>query len=505
MSLSPGAAVSFVSVLVAVVALVLTRLLPASAPPNRATGVDLLRAIADGQFNWGASTTDVPISAVSVHMKALLSRDASSLPSILHDLVPSSSSSSSTSTTSSETSSSTTSSKISDGDTLPMQPVRQRLHVARLDRIEQLCGPSSSQTGADSGTTPTTDKQRRCDFNQRDPEYGLTPLHLAAAVNDHALTAYLMAHGADPSLYDHVGRQPRNLSYTHFIRNARLAKLAGDDCDVPIVDFRPSTGSDANDVKAAIRETRRLVSEGEPVLLRGAYSHYASSEEWQVDGFIAQFENVPVRVGAVPYARGFNLSTADMSLGEYYRRFVRNAEAPNVYVFNKHRGISSPGYHVLLRLLEEAFPMVPKQDKKADDSDSDSIAETGLFIHPNKTGHLDGIHYFFGRKGSGAPFHVHADAVNAAIHGDKHWFILTPGRSVYSRKPVRDWMENDLPRLMETDPDNVPLQCVQRAGDVIYIPLDWAHAVHNLHENTFGVALELLNRRDTLAHLTGHA
>lgn len=495
MSLSPSAAVSFVSVLVAVIALILTRLLPTSAPPDHATDVDLLHAIADGQFNWGASTTDVPISTVSVHMKALLSRNVASLPSVLHDLVPSSSSSSSTAGTSSQT---------SDGDTLSMQPVRQRLHVARLQHIKQLCGPSSSEAGADSGTNSASKHKGRCNFNQRDPEYGLTPLHLAASVNDDALAAYLIAHGADPSVFDRVGRQPRNLSYTHFMRNARAAKPVGEDCDVPIVDFRPSGAGDANDIKAAIRETRRLVSEGEPVLLRGAYSHYASSEKWEVDDFITQFEDVAVRVGAVPYAGGFNLSTADMRLGEYYRRFVRNAEAPNVYVFNKHRGISSPGYHVLLLLLEEAFPMVLKQEKKTD-PDNDSMVENGLFIHPNKTGHLDGIHYFFGRKGSGAPFHVHADAVNAAINGDKHWFILTPGRSVYSRKPVRDWMENDLPHLIETDPDNAPLQCVQRAGDVIYIPLDWSHAVHNLHENTFGVALELLNRRDTLAHLTGHA
>lgn len=391
----------------------------------------LLQELAAHQFAWGKSTTDVPISTVSVIAKRLLSRD----PTLPHDLLAT----------------------VAPSDTISIQPIRDYTNAQRLVRIKTFCA------------------RHVCDVSETDPNYKLTPLHLAAFSGDHALSKYLIEHGAEPRS-DHVGRLPHNLTFASFIPNSkRFAREAGRHCEFPVVEFDGSEHAKA--------ETTRLVSEGEPVLLRGAFRHYAPQiAEWQVNDMVQRFSHMRVTVGHVPYAAAFNLSTREMSLGEFYERFVQpeaeGREKP-LYVFNKGAALCVDGYRALVSLVEEAFP-----------------AE--ILEHPDATGALDGIHFFFGKKSTGAPFHIHADAVNAAVHGAKRWFVFTPAKTVYSRKTIKEWVEEDLPTLGE---DKRPLECLQEAGDVVYVPLDWGHAVLNEEDNTFGYALELLNRRDTFAHL----
>lgn len=395
--------------------------------------VSVLRFVAKGQFAWGASTTDVPISAVSVVMKAHLSRSASTREE-LQKLVP-------------------------FADTVPVQPVRDFVNAPRLERLQKVC------------------RWRRCDFNEADPTHGLTALHIARFAGDDPLAQYLLDQGAKPVM-DGAGRLPRNLSFARFISNSkRFAREAGrDDCDLPVVNYDGSAH--------ARSETARLVGEGEPVLLRGALRAIAPELlDWEAGPFVEAHGDEPVRVGSVPYAAAFNLSTREMPLRDYYRDFVagRSEDVPS-YVFSKSSEVCGGGYEALTHLIEEAFPT------------------PGLIVHPRKTGAADGMHFFLGRKGSGAPMHIHADAINAAVSGTKQWYVYTPGRTLYSRKPIKAWVEEDLPHLAEEDK---PLICTQKPGDVIYVPLDWGHGVLNMEEDTFGFALEVLNIRDTLMNIAG--
>ena len=91
--------------------------------------------------------------------------------------------------------------------------------------------------------------------------------------------------------------------------------------------------------------------------------------------------------------------------------------------------------------------------------------------------------FFLGPPGSGAPFHAHRDAFNALIFGRKRWFLLPPDRSLYSTTPVATWLAS-----AAALPEGA-LQCVQEAGDVVFVPRGWAHAVLNLRTSV-GVAVE---------------
>lgn len=296
---------------------------------------------------------------------------------------------------------------------------------------------------------------------------------MAAVSGDTQLMHYLKQLGAVPRP-DHVGRKPANLTFEHFITNARrAAREQGTQCEFPVVHFDGS--------QAAKEEARRLVGEGEPVLLRGAFWHYASEMKgWDVARLVEEFGHMTVTVGAVPYAAAFDLETREMALSQFYDRHMGGeGMAERWYVFNKGAEVCREGYEALARMVKEVFPKE-------------------LLEHPDVTGGVDGIHFFLGGSGSGAPFHIHADAVNAAVGGRKRWFVFTPRKTLYSRKTIHRWVKEDYEELAEEDR---PLECVQSPGDIVYVPLDWGHAVLNLDENTFGYALELLNRRDTFSHL----
>ena len=395
--------------------------------------LDVLRYVCSGQFDWSSSTTTVPISAVSVVLKRLLSRDES-LPA---DLLA----------------------KVPPSDTIQVQSVRNWLNRRRLERLSAACSAG-----------------RACNV-QRVGRHGTTALHVAAFSHDTALAEFLRQRGAQ-DLFDHANRLPKNLSFLNFIDNSRRWAKSPD-CELPVVDY---DGSDH-----ARSETRRLVNEGEPVLLRGALRTVAPElvDKFSIDNLIEQFGDVQVRVGAVPYAGYFNLTTLSMSLSQFHSEHMAtsdtSSDAPPLYVFAKHAGVSAAGYTALEKLVTEAFPI------------------STLITPPSKTGGAAEAHFFLGRARSGAPFHLHADAVNGAVYGKKHWYIYTPARSLYSRASIAEWVRDSLPKLDESER---PLECVQRPGDVIYVPLDWGHAVLN-EDDAFGFALELLNRRATLLDITG--
>lgn len=436
--------------------------------PEHGTGdvshLPLLRLLAGSRMAWGRSTTPIPISEEALIAKAMLARRWAEVPAPLRPAGWT------------EEAGETVTADSGDGDaggvdTLRLSVIRDYLSSQRVAAVTARCV-----------------RARSCNVNEVDPLYGLTPLHVAAAAVDEATYAYLRDRGANEAATDLVGRPPRNLSFPHFVRNARAASVARGDvaaeCELPVVDIDGGT--------KAWGEVRRLVGEGEPVLMRGALRHVleggqAAIDGWSADEFVAAHGEEEVTVGAVPYARIFGLAASKMRLADYYSRYVRGAQAGDddlpLYVFEQSPEAAAPGYAALTRLVTTAFPC------------------PGLIAHPREVG-AESVHFFLGRSGSGAPAHIHADAVNAVVAGVKRWYVSPPRDSVYSRTPVAAWAAAIDKKVASFGADDdTPLRCTQRAGDVVYVPGEWGHAVVNEAENTFGWAMELLNRRDTYAHL----
>jgi len=139
---------------------------------------------------------------------------------------------------------------------------------------------------------------------------------------------------------------------------------------------------------------------------------------------------------------------------------------------------------------------------------------------------LHAAQFFLGPAGSGAPWHFHSDAFNALAHGTKRWFVTPPGSdqnsfskgdgicrqlmiiTIYGhitldstpspgnsfskfKVPAAEWIrqrEGATGKPVPLGQDPV-LECHQQAGDLIFIPRDWAHSTINLQESV-GIAAE---------------
>ena len=89
--------------------------------------------------------------------------------------------------------------------------------------------------------------------------------------------------------------------------------------------------------------------------------------------------------------------------------------------------------------------------------------------------------FYLGPPLSGSPDHFHGPAINGLAFGAKLWRLKPPWRADYSSVPA-------FAAFQRADPG--ARACVQRAGDVLFVPNNWGHAVLNL-ETAVGVAAEL--------------
>ena len=88
--------------------------------------------------------------------------------------------------------------------------------------------------------------------------------------------------------------------------------------------------------------------------------------------------------------------------------------------------------------------------------------------------------FSLGGPRSGANFHQHADAWNCVVFGRKRWGLL-PAASEFHWPVLSSplWWERVRPRLLD---EGFPYlhECVQEAGDVLFVPGSWYHSVENL-------------------------
>ncbi|CAM9547731.1 unnamed protein product [Ectocarpus fasciculatus] len=480
----------------------------------------ILMIFAKEAFDWSSSTTPAPLSATAVAVKAILGgKSDGALALGLENAVLS-------------TAGPDGGSRAVD---VKVGPVRDFISARVLHEVKNAC---SSPLGGSSSS---------CDPNEVDPEFGTTPLHLAELWGSSELVEYLLSIGASPDAFDTVGRQPRNMTFKAFSANskkaadARLppslpdsasAAAAGDHrtqqedmrCEIPEVTIPlfPTAEDDAaesddqdqwqSSALAALAEVRRLVSEGEPVMVRNVVPWLQQQEKEPLRfpdaaSFAEAWGHRPVDVGGVPYAKNFDLFNERTTLSDYMKSTTTistaaaaagsssgrgndqeaTRAAPN-YVFQVDTEACTEGRDLLGRIVDAALPS---------DGDKPIVCPP-----PGGLRGLESVHYYLGGHHSGAPFHIHSDALNLAMSGRKRWWVVTPRAAVWSRRHIRDYAEEGKGGPPASGKDR-PMECVQRGGDLVYVPGDWGHAAMNLEDGTFGYTLELVNRRDTLASVLG--
>jgi len=107
-----------------------------------------------------------------------------------------------------------------------------------------------------------------------------------------------------------------------------------------------------------------------------------------------------------------------------------------------------------------------------------------------------------GASRTGLPFHTHGESWLGLVHGLKMWYIYPPGTGpplavLNSSSPltsVAEWVSTVLPTLRDlpfastsgdsgnSDKGYRPIECLQRPGDIMYVPSGWSHQTINVGE-----------------------
>ena len=82
--------------------------------------------------------------------------------------------------------------------------------------------------------------------------------------------------------------------------------------------------------------------------------------------------------------------------------------------------------------------------------------------------------YGLGPSSVGVPQHTHARAINLLLHGAKRWFLPPPRKGAWSNR-APDWPQPSEARSLE---------CMQWAGDVMFVPDEYPHGTVNMQTST---------------------
>jgi len=388
---------------------------------------------------------------------------------------------------------------------------------------------------------------------QRD-NLGKTPMHHAAATGNTAAARLLLA--ALPAAAAGAERAPdvSGMAAADYAcrwgaadADAAAALLGGKPCARPLAS-QPSEGAgsggdsggwevaddpagDASasapmrcDIEAVPASTSaeefraRFVARALPAIVRGAALSVPQRATWTRAKLLASNATARARVRAldIPFECRFG---ADLCTGARRREvalrdFIAQISAPGNrslgYVFHAPlerdaralfpRGMGALPRFLQLDLAEDA---VPELRARAVAADGGSGAAPLRRRHRALLSATDGerraagpgdpAQFYLGAAGSGSPWHAHEAAANSLVFGRKRWFLRAPAFALASTARARS-----LAADAGDGGDGRTLECTQEAGDVLFVPEGWAHAVVNLRASV-GFAVEFIEVVDTEA------
>ncbi|KAH9620773.1 hypothetical protein KSS87_000184 [Heliosperma pusillum] len=215
-----------------------------------------------------------------------------------------------------------------------------------------------------------------------------------------------------------------------------------------------------------------------PVLLEGCMEDWVGLDKWDKDYLITTCGDVKFAVGPV-----------EMKLEDYYRYSELTREERPLYLFDPKFGEKVPAlakeYEVPVYFQEDLFSVLGEERP-------------------------DYRWLIIGPSGSGSSFHIDPNSTsawNAVIKGSKKWILFPPdvippgvhpspdGAEVACPVSIIEWFMNFYDATK--DWEKRPIECVCKAGEVIFVPNGWWHLVINLEES-IAITQNYVSRRNLL-------
>lgn len=229
----------------------------------------------------------------------------------------------------------------------------------------------------------------------------------------------------------------------------------------------------------------------DPVLIKGLALDWPARSEWEKDKLVRRYGDRKIYSGSeasIVYSGGLagtplDLSTIISSLSKKNKTGARFSFDVGVL-----KSIPELANDVI---IPSVFPW-----------DNPSNEQSNVMWHMLS----------LGPGNSGLPFHVHGKTWISVIHGAKRWFVYPPGFSPPSTTDphfqnltsrsfttvlfgVSTWFDEVYPILRQFPSLSLdtfhqlsptqgfrPMECVQEAGDIMYLPDGWSHMTLNLGE-----------------------
>ncbi|CEM32257.1 unnamed protein product [Vitrella brassicaformis CCMP3155] len=215
-----------------------------------------------------------------------------------------------------------------------------------------------------------------------------------------------------------------------------------------------------------------------PVIIRGVVDRWPAYGKWSR-------EHLLKRAGHVKFTAG----PVDMSLRDFFAYADANEDDNPLFIFDPKFADRAPfmadDYTPPQYFAEDMFALLPQR--------------------PNFRWLL------IGNRRSGSKWHVDPNATsawNGVIRGAKKWFMLPPGHVPPGVSPSRggaevtqpvslvEWLLNFYDATQQADYGGVrPLEATVCAGELLFIPRGWWHAVLNLEDDTFAITQNFVSPR----------
>mmetsp|Transcript_23489 Transcript_23489/g.38736 ORF Transcript_23489/g.38736 Transcript_23489/m.38736 type:complete len:360 (-) Transcript_23489:128-1207(-) len=227
--------------------------------------------------------------------------------------------------------------------------------------------------------------------------------------------------------------------------------------------------------------------EGEtPVIVKNVTDGWKALEHWTKEELLRRYPDIVVGMGnskdlgqTGPDQAGDALTRT--TIHDYIHNWMHSS---NKYIFDRNLRIPDGGF------LEDCQPYPMPTRMFAEDPDA--LFGSGM---PENLMWKDHLALTIGHDTQGLTFHRHNAAWNAVIFGAKRWILYdaerisnitrlkTMTRDV--RNPIQLDTANWIRKLYNKDDRKYEIRnyghdCVQRAGEMMYVPRGWAHMVLNI-------------------------
>ena len=232
---------------------------------------------------------------------------------------------------------------------------------------------------------------------------------------------------------------------------------------------------------------KKYVMAGRPLVLRGFAEDWKLRRAWAKDALLAKYGEMRFTTGPVPYSNHFGQPDEQIDMETYVKAMMQGKTTKSdggnpFYIFEDPTVQTMEGGNTM-----ETHSTFTKMLTKDYDWRAPFLKWNNTAHALNKDMFPIAQQFYIGGAGTGAPIHFHGDAWNVCAFGQRRWYLFQPEHATYSKIPMKEWIEKDYPKLKG---GAKPLECMQRAGDVLFVPHLWGHGTYNVQESV-GIAIEL--------------